>query len=186
MSIFDTVQQKWVKSHINSGWNKLFTNLGQYDVMVTKLMVYKCVTFADSLLSSDLFTTENLALRTETILLAKMQFYHLVTKSATIHNLFYGYIHELWTNHYHEDVETAHLALDRMRSLEKWYLTWYYDYYNSENGSLVPVIKEYCKNTQRNSGTDGCSVLRCTTEELHRHAAKLLMDMHISFMDELK
>lgn len=188
MSLLNTSQAKWMKKHSNSPWNVLFTNFGQDDAMITKLMVYESVSFADNLLSPSLglFSGENLVIRSETILLAKMHFYHLVTKSATVHNLFYGYIHELWSNHYHNDLETANLALEQMHSVEKWYLTWYYDYYKEESGSFVPVIKEYCNRASRVKITDGEPILTCSAEVLHQHAAKLLVDMHIEFMAEIK
>lgn len=186
MGLFDSPQEKWIKQHASAPWNRMFTGFGQDDVMITKLMVYKAVSFADQLLSSNLFSGENLAIRAETILLAKMQFYHLVTKSATMHNLFYGYIYELWTNHYHEDIETANLALERMHALEKWYLTWYYDFYSDNKGSFIPVIKEYCESAKRNKTSEGYPILNCSSEELHQYAAKLLMDMQIAFMDEMK
>ena len=186
MGLFDSPQKKWIKKHTSDPWNMMFTGLGQDDVMITKLMVFESVSFADRLLTSNLFSGENLAIRAETILLAKMQFYHLVTKSATIHNLFYGYIHELWLNHYCEDVETTNLVLEKMHDLEKWYLTWYYDFYNDSKGSFVPVIKEYCKSAERNKTPDGNPILICAPEDLHQHAAKLLMDMHIEFMAEMK
>ncbi len=186
MGLFASSQEKWIKRHASTPWNRMFTRFGQDDVMITKLMVYKAVSFADKLLSSDLFSGENLAIRVETILLAKMQFYHLVTKSATVHNLFYGYIYELWTNHYLEDIETANLALERMHALEKWYLTWYYNFYNDSKGNLNPVIKEYCNSAKRNKAPDGSTILTCSSEDLHQYAAKLLMDMHIAFMAEMK
>ena len=186
MGLFVSQQEKWVKKHIDTPWNRMFTGFEQVDAMITKLMVYKCVSFADRLLASDLFSTENLAIRIETILLAKMHFYHVATKSATVHNLFYGYIYELWINHYHEDVETANLALGKMHDLEKWYLTWYYDFYDDNNGSFIHVIKHYCENTKNIKTSDGSAVLTCESEDLHQYAAKLLMDMHIGFMAEMK
>lgn len=186
MGLFDSPQEKWIKKHTNTPWNSLFTSLGQDDVMITKLMVYEAVSFADRILDSDAFTNSNLAIRVESILLAKMQFYHLVTKSATVHNLFYGYIHELWTNHYHEDLETANLALNLMRTQEEWYLKRYYDYYSDKKGNFAPVIKEYCYQAAKNTTTEGEPILKCSREELHQYAAKLLMDMHVEFMCEVK
>ena len=115
-----------------------------------------------------------------------MQFYHLVTKSATVHNLFYGYIHELFTNHYHEDLETTHFALEKMHALEKWYLTRYYDYYNNQNGSFAPVIKEYCKRISGSKAANGESVLVASADDLHQNAAMLLMEMHNSFIAKVK
>lgn len=186
MGLFGSPQQKWIKKHIGTPWNMMFTGFGEDDVMITKLMVYACVSFADNLLSSGLFAGENLAIRSESILLAKMQFYHLVTKSATVHNTFYGYVHELWTNHYHEDLETANLALDRMHSQEKLYLSLYYDFYNRKEGSLAPVLKAFCNSAKRNQISGGEPILTCSAEELQECAAKLLMDMHIEFMAEMR
>ena len=186
MGLFDSPQKKWIKQHASDPWNKMFTGLGQYDVMIAKLMVFESVSFADHILTSGLFSGENLAIRAETILLAKMQFYHLVTKSATVHNLFYGYIHELWLNHYRTDIETANLVLERMHHLEKWYLTWYYDFYSNSSGNFAPVIKEYCKNAKKIKDLDGNSILLCAPEDLQQHAAKLLMDMQITFMTKMK
>lgn len=186
MSIFDSPHKKWINKHENTVWNRIFTGFDEYDTMITKLMVYECVSFSDNLLSSEMFSGENIALRTDTILLAKMHFYHLVTKSPLVHNMFYGYIHELWENHYQKDLETINISLDRMRSTEKWYLTWYYNYYEDKTGSFVPVINEYCKNVKRNKTSDGAPILNCEIEELHKYAANLLMDMHLSFMEEVK
>lgn len=186
MGLFMSPQEKWVKDHTDTKWNRMFTGFGQDDVMITKLMVYESVSFADRLLSSDLFLCENLEIRAETILLAKMQFYHLVTKSTTVHNLFYGYIHELYINHYHKDIETANLVIERMHSLEKWYLSWYYDFYEDKKGSFIPVIREYCSSAKKNKTPNGDSILNCSTDELHQYAEKLLMDMHIAFMGEMK
>lgn len=186
MSIFDSKETKWIKKHENCGWNKLFTRFELYDSMITKAMVYKCVTFSEQLLESELFSDANLALKAETIVLAKMQFYHLVTKSATVHNLFYGYIHELWINHFGEDLETANLVIDQMRNVEKWYLNYYYDYYEKPSGDFVSVIKTYCNNVSRNSNTDGEKILIGPKEDLHQLAAKLLLDMHVSFVREME
>lgn len=184
MRLFNNPGKKWVKSNQSSAWNRLFTGFTMTDVMITKLMVYECVNFTDTLLTSKAFIAENLDLRIETILLAKMHFYHLVTKSATVHNLFYGYIYELYVNHYHEDIDTAHLALSMMHEKEKWYLTWYYDYYNAKTGDYKNVLDQYCKSVVRNSTTDDTPVLAVSKEDLQHQAALGLSQMHMSFIKQ--
>lgn len=186
MSIFDSPHQKWIKQKTNTIWNRMFTGFDEYDTMVTKLIVYKSVLFSDNLLSSEIFRGSNLELRAHTILLAKIQFFHLVTKSSLVHNMFYGYIYELRINHYNEDIETVNLLLNRLHYWENWYLTWYYNFYEDSNGSFIPVIKEYCKNVSKISAPDEGLLLKCTAEELHQKAAKLLMDMQISFVEEVR
>ena len=181
MSIFSSPEQRWVKSKLSAPWNWAFTSFTEYDAMITKLMVWECVNFADELLTSA-FQTENQSLRVDTILLAKMQFYHLVTKSPTVHNLFYGYLFELYTNHYQEDIETANLAISQMRSREKWYLTWYYDYYNRTAGEYKDVLSQYCDDAARTKTTDGLPVLTSSKDQLQHQAARGLMKMHQSFL----
>lgn len=185
MSIFNTPEKKWVKSNQTSAWNRMFTGFTMTDVMITKLMVYECVNYADKLLSSQAFIAQNLALRIDTILLAKMHFYHLVTKSATVHNLFYGYIYELFVNHYREDIDTAHSALSMMHEKEKWYLTWYYDYYETQNGDYKNVLDQYCKSVARNRTTDDTPVLAVSKEDLQHQAALGLSQMHMSFIKQM-
>lgn len=185
MSLFNTPEKKWIKSNQTSAWNRLFTGFSMIDVMITKLMVYECVSFADTLLSSQTFAYQNLALRIDTILLAKMQFYHLATKSATVHNLFYGYIYELYVNHYQEDIETAHNALSIMREKEQWYLTQYYDYYETQSGDFKRVLSQYCDSVATNRTTDNKYVLAVSTDDLRQQAALYLSQMHMSFMKQM-
>lgn len=186
MGIFDSTQQKWIKRKVEAPWNLMFTSFRPYDTMITKLIVYQCASFADDLLSTDLFASENPALRAEAIVFAKMHFYHMITKSSTIHNMFYGYIFELWVNHYHEDIETANLVLGQMHNTEKWYLSQYYDDYDSENGSFGPVMETFCRNVKFNKNTDGKCNLVGSTEELQFRAAEYLSKMHIAFLNEIK
>lgn len=182
MNLFDSPEKKWIKNHQASAWNRMFTHFSEVDAMITKLMVYECVHFTDSLLNSSAFCATNQALRIDTILLAKMHFYHLVTQSATVHNLFYGYIEELWVNHYHEDLETAHNALSRMRNQEKWYQTWYYSYYEQESGDYKKVLDSYCKSAKRNRTPDDVLVCQISEDDLKHTAAIELSKMHLSFM----
>lgn len=184
MSIFGSPEQKWINNKHSAPWNRAFTSFTEYDAMITKLMVWECVGFADELLTSA-FQTENQFIRVDTILLAKMQFYHLVTKSPTVHNLFYGYLFELYTNHYQEDIETANLAISQMRSREKWYLTWYYDFYNRENGEFKDVLSQYCDIAANNITTDDTPVLAVSKNALRQQAARSLMKMHQSFLSEV-
>ena len=186
MGLFNhSAEDKWVKNKSDSIWNRMFTSLDKKDIMMTKCMVWRCVNFADELLSSSAFRGENLAMRAETILLAKMQFYHLVTRSQTVHNLFYGYIYELFVHHYKMGMEDANSALALMHSKEKWYLTWYYDFYENQKGSLANVLKEYCNSAKNNKSTDDESILVETTEQLTQRAILLLMNMHNNFVDEM-
>lgn len=187
MGIFNrSTEEKWVKNKSDAVWNRLFTSLDEKDILITKCMVWNCVNFADKLLSSNAFNGENTAMRVETILLAKMQFYHLVTRSQTVHNLFYGYIFELFVNHYRMGIGDANAALAIMHSREKWYFDWYYDFYETPKGSFVNVMKEYCDNARRNKNADdGEPILAETTDQLARRAALLLMDMHNNFIDEM-
>lgn len=184
MGLFDSPEQKWIKRNDSAVWNRAFTNFTAADVMITKLMVWESVNFSDRLLTAS-FRTENQALRFDTILLAKMQFYHLVTQSATVHNLFYGYLHELYVNILKEDPESVQNALSRMHTQEKWYLTWYYDYYERENGEFKDVLRQYCTAAASNKTTEGIPVLAVSKEELHRQAALELMTMHNSFLSEI-
>lgn len=180
-----STEEKWVKNKKDAVWNHLFTSLDEKDILITKCMVWNCISFADKLLSSSAFRGENTAMRVETILLAKMQFYHLVTRSQTVHNLFYGYIFELFVHHYKMGIEDANSALALMHSKEKWYLTWYYDFYESSKGSMATVLKEYCSSAKNNKSTDDESILVETTEQLAHRAALLLMNMHNNFIDEM-
>ena len=186
MGFFESPEQKWVKQNKASAWNRMFTGFTETDVMITKLMVYECVNFADKLLSSHCFQAQNQALRIDTILLAKMQFYHLVTKSQTVHNLFYAYIYELWVNHYQEDIETAHDAIARMHSNEKLYLMWYYDFYESKNGDLKNILREYCGSASMNKTTNDMPVLAVSKEDLRHQVALGLSNMHISFINKMR
>jgi hypothetical protein len=181
MGIISSHEQKWIKSKRSSPWNQAFSSFAEYDAMLTKLMVWECVSFADELLSTA-FRTENRTIRVDTILLAKMHFYHLVTKSPTVHSLFYGYLFELYTNHYHEDIETANLTISQMRNREKWYLTWYYDYYNRENGEFKDVLRAYCNDAASNKTPDGLPVLDASKDHLQYEAARALTKMHQSFL----
>lgn len=178
-------KRKWIKSNTQSHWNKMFTSFEEYDAMITKLMLYECVAFTDELLLSNVFKAQNIALRSETMLLAKMQFYHLVTKSATVHNLFYGYAEELWRNHYREDLETTHSILSNMHQKEKWYLWWYYDGYEDSKGDLKKVLKEYLNSVEKNSTTDGVSVLNVSKDDLHYSVALGLSKMHERFLNKV-
>lgn len=186
MGIFDSKETKWAKKHENCRWNKVFSRFELSDSIITKAIVYKCLDFSDKLLASDLFSGANLELRAKTIILAKMQFYHLVTKSATVHNLFYGYIHEAWIHHLKEDLETTNLLIDRMRESEKWYLTYYYDWYDSSVGDFAPVISTFCDEVSHITNTEEIKMLIGSEDDLHRLAANFLLDMHVSFMDEMK
>lgn len=186
MGIFNvSPEEKWIKSKQDTTWNRMFTGFDPKDVLITKCMVWYAVLFADELLSSDVFETENTAIRVETILLAKMQFYHLVTKSATIHNMFYGYVFELFVNHYKMSIGDAYSAISKMHSAEDWYLTWYYNYYESNKGNFAEVLRQYCNNAKINKCTDGKPILSVTTDQLALVAARLLMTMHNQFIKEM-
>ncbi len=177
-------RDKWVENKENSQWNRIFSSLEQRDILITKCMAYYCVTFADNLLHSEMFESENMAIRAETILIAKMQFYHLVTKSQTIHNLFYGYMYELYVNHYESDIETAYLFLDIMHKMEKWYLTYYYEFYENMTGNFKKVFQHYCENVERNNCNEK-PILKVDAEAFSERAADLLMKMQVDFMCEM-
>lgn len=186
MGLFDTPQEKWIKQKSNKPWNLMFTFFCQYDAMVTKLMVYKCVDFADKLINSPLISTDFIYLRAEAIALAKMQFYHAVTKSQTVHNLFYGYIYELYVNHHKSDIETANLCVKTIQQREQYYLSEYYGCYSKSVGDFVPVIKSFCRSASNLKSSDGTLAVNVSRDDLHHYAAKLLMDMHISFLQEVQ
>lgn len=185
MGIFDTPEKKWVRSKQSELWNKTFSDFTLTDAMITKLMVWESVDFADRLARSDAFCTYNQALHIDAILLAKMQFFHLVTKSPTIHNLFYGYLSELWTNLYKADTETVNSRLEIMHKSEKWFLWYYYDFYERNHGELKDVLKQFCERCAANKTADDKPVLAVTKEALQEIAAKELFAMHRSFMSQI-
>ena len=64
MGLFDSPQKKWINNNSEKPWNLLFTDLTQYDVMLTKLMVYKSLCFADDVISihmKDGFVTQKVS-----------------------------------------------------------------------------------------------------------------------------
>lgn len=185
MGLFESPEKKWIKSKQSELWNKTFSDFTLTDAMITKLMVWESVDFADRLARSDAFRTYNQALHMDAVLLAKMQFFHLVTKSPTIHNLFYGYLSELWTNVYKEDAETVNGKLESMHKSEKWFLWHYYDFYDRNRGELKDVLKQFCKRCAANTTTDGDPVLAISTEELQEVAARELLAMHRSFLSQI-
>lgn len=185
MKSMSRAEKKWVKANLRTPWNVLFSDFAESDIMLAKLMAYECVNFSDKLLNSHVFVAENTAARIDTILLAKMHFYHLVTKSATMHNLFYGYLHELYTNHYKKDLHSANSALDTMRSKENWYLTMYYYFYEKRTGDFKRVMDQYCQNIDSNKTTDGLKVLATSTNDLREIAARELLEMHHSFLAKI-
>lgn len=186
MSIFSSPEQRWIKANKLSLWNRMFSDLPTSEAMLTKLMVFECVEFSDTILNSSILNGSNAAARIDSILLAKLQFYHLVTKSPTIHNLFYGYMFEVYTKYYKEDLETAHSYIDRMRSIEHWNLIRYYDFFERKTGDFKKVLDEYCSSIDKNETTDGTKLLAVSVDDFKHFAASELSKMHLSFISQMK
>ena len=186
MSFFDNRSEgKWVKSKRNTHWNRLFSRTREEDALITKCMVYNCVCFADKLLSSNVFKYENMMLRMEIILLAKMHFYHCVTKTQTVHSLFYGYIFELYVNHYKENNDTAYSVLHHMRAIEYWYINEYYDFFNKTVGNFESVIDRFYGKISTEKTVDGESVLNVDEKKFKNIVSQFLVEMHNDFISDM-
>ena len=126
-----------------------------------------------------------MALRIYAMAYAKMYFYHMVTKSPTAHNLFYGYLHELYTNFYHEDLDSANLAVDTLRSTEKWYIQYYYEFFDNHAGNWQEVKKHFY-NYIKSVKSEGSELFIGSDESLDSKATELLSQMLFIFTLETK
>lgn len=185
MGLFDSPQKKWVNRMQSKGWSQMFSEISEVDVILTKCMFYLCCDFADNLFASGLFKGQNMALRIHALTFAKMYFYHTTTKSATMHNLLYGYLHELYIKHYREDLDTANLAVDKMRSAEKWYIEKYYDFGDAPSGDWGSVQKYFISNITTIKA-DGQVLFVGSNLELELKLKALLTQMLFLFTLETK
>ena len=185
MGLFDSPQKKWVNRMKSKNWNQMFSDFSEVDAILTKCMFYHCCNFADDLLNSGLFKGQNMALRIHALTFAKMYFYHMVTKSQTTHNLLYGYLHELYTNFYKEDLETANLAVSSMRSNEKWYIERYYEFGDNPNGNWIEV-KNYFFSCIKNVKCEGEELYIGVDPSLELKTKELLTQMLFLFAADTK
>ena len=73
-----------------------------------------------------------------------------------------------------------------MRSIEHWFLTYYYDFYDNQTGDFKKVFHEYCLSIDRNENSDGEKLLTVCIDDLKHFAASELSKMHLSFISQMK
>lgn len=135
-------------------WDKMFSDILLNEMSNAKKMVYDCVNL------SDCFAKETGVLKEmtfgqccETIIFFKMVHYHLLNTSQIEHNLFYCFMYELYKKHYKESEQDSIVAINIIKSSEKWYIE---SYLNEEDKDfrMPGIMSRFYNSLKRLSNPD--------------------------------